>query len=51
MRNDLWIIPLKDLTKVEASDLFVLLLKNDIYDFTVSKIGTEEWYGYYYGKN
>ncbi len=51
MGNDLWIIPLKYLTKVEASKLIEALLKNDIYDFTVSKIGTEEWYDYYYGKN
>lgn len=50
MSNDQWVIPLKNLSKEEVNDLFALFLKDDIYDFTIAKIGTQEWYDYYYGK-
>lgn len=50
MNDNLWVIPLKNLSNKEVNKLIALFFKYDIYNFSVSKIGTKEWYGYYYEK-
>lgn len=46
----LWIIPLKKMSKEQVNEFMVAFLEYEIYDFTISKIGTKEWYEYYYGE-
>ena len=46
--HKLWTISLKNIDKKQLNQLISILIANNIYDFSISKIGTQELYDYYY---